>query len=340
MDKNFIYGRIYSEITNSYSKIEINNTLFYFKHPSFAEYFSIYSNYEIILEDAKKRGLSTEKEQLDIAISEGWWTTEKESQISIFRKTIDNLIKTKNKLVLPSQKESINSQIKRNEAILMTFVKERKEIIRYTAEEYTNQRFLDETVIISTYKNKELTDRAFNNDDYYNLSDEYVEKIRDAHSNNLQIFSPKNLKLIAASGFFQNLIYLNDDSFGFWGKPSSLCTKYQIDLLIYGKMYKNLIKNYAENNKPIQEDILADPEKFIEWVENQSNNGPINSRKQSSKSGKGNNTVSSYVGATKEDLNKMDIKIEKLRGKSLLELASENGGILEKSDYLNARENS
>lgn len=339
MDKSFIYGRIYSEITNGFSKIDVKGNLFYFKHPSFAEHFGIYSNYDIILAEAKKRGLDTEKEQLENAILEGWWSSEKEYEINILKKTVHNLNKTKNKLVLPSQKDAIDSQIKRNRAILATFSKERKDIIRYTAEDYANQRFLDETVIISTYKNRELTERAFSGDTYYDLSDEDVEKIREGHNNNLFVFSFNNLKLIAASGFFQNLIYLNDDAPGFWGKPCSLCTKYQIDLLIYGKMYKNLIKNYSENGKPVSDEILEDPEKFIDWVDNQSNTGSKSNIKKSAKSSSGQNAVSSYVGATQEDLNKLGVKTEKLRGKSLLELAAEKGGTLEKNDYLSAREN-
>lgn len=337
MDKSFIYGKIYSEIVNGFSKVETKNNLFYLKHPTFAEHFNIYSNYDIILTDAQSRGLGTEKEQLEHAILEGWWSSEKESEINILNKTINNLIKTKSKLVLPSQRDSIESQIKRNKAILTSFLKERKDIVSYTAEDYANERFLDEIAIVSTYKNKELTEKAFSNNSYYNLPDEDIEKIRQAHNKNLFTFSFKNLKLIAASGFFQNLIYLNDDSLGFWGKPCSLCTKYQIDILIYGKMYKNLIKNYSENGKPVSDEILEDPEKFIEWADNQSNTNSKSNFKKNSKSNSVN-TVSSYVGATKEDLNYLGVKTEKLKGKSLLELAAEKGGMLDKNDYLSLRE--
>jgi len=54
---------------------------------------------------------------------------------------------------------------------------------------------------------------------------------------------------------------------------------------------------------------------------------------------KGDNAVSSYVGASADDLEKMGVKIEKIKGKSLLDLAREKGGTLEKSDYLKVREN-
>lgn len=341
MDKNFIYGRIYAEIKNGYSKVDIGNKTFYFKHPSVAEYFNIYSNYDNIISEAKSRGLNSEQEQLEYVISEGWWSKDKESQMNSLKKTIQNLIKTKNKLILPSQKSAIDEQIKRNESILITFAKERKEIISYTAEEYANERFLDETVICLTFEDQNLLVKSFKEkDDYYDLPDKEVEKIREMYNSNLFLFSHKNLKHVAASGFFQNLVYLNENADGFWGNAVTKCTKHQVDVLLYGKMYKNLIKSYSENGENIDDEISNDPEKFVEWVDNKTSvdSGKRVKHKVSKNGGK--NLVSSYVGASKEDLDKLGVKVDKLKGKSLLELANEKGGVLEKSDYLKARENS
>ena len=341
MDKYSEYGRIYSEINRGFTKESINNNVFYFKHPSLSEHFSIYANYDLILLDAKKRGLYSESEKIQEAISNNWWSKETESEINILKKTISNLIKTKNKLLIPSQRESIDVQIKRNESILLSYTKERNDIVGFTAEKYAYEKFLDETVLLLTFKDENLQYKLFNNNDYYNLSDEYVEKIREAYNKQSMLFSLHNLKCVAATGFFQNLIYLNDDAYSFWGRPVTYCTKYQIDLLLYGKMFKNVIKNYAENNQPINEEIQSDPEKFIEWLDNQSNSKSKYTTKSKKSKSDGKNTVSSFVCATKEDLNKLGVKVEKLKGnKSLLDLAQEKGGTLEKNDYFAARENS
>jgi hypothetical protein len=338
VDKYSEYGRIYNEITRGFTKEIVYNQTFYFKHPSLSEHFNIYGNYDLIILDAKKRGLQSEPEKIQEAISEGWWTKEKESEINILNKTISNLIKTKNKLLIPSQKNSIDAQIKRTEAILLTYIKERNQIVGFTAEKYAYEKFLDEMVILLTYKDENLKDQLFDSNDYYNLSDEHVEKIRDVYSKQSILFSLHNLKCVAATGFFQNLVYLNEDAYSFWGKPTTSCTKYQIDLLLYGKMFKNLIKNYSENGKPIGEEVQSDPEKFIQWVENQSSDRSKSPSKNKKSRSDGKHMVSSYVGATNEDLNKLGVKVEKLEGKSLLDLASEKGGTIEKHDYLRARE--
>ena len=336
MDKDLEYGRIYNEIVKGFSEEKIAKKTFYFKHSSFSEHFNIYNNYSLILEDVRRQGLPTEEEKIKEAIKEGWWSKDKEFEVDILKKTVTNLIKTKSKLIIPSQKESIDKQIRRTQAILATFSKERSEIVHFTAEEYTSKRFLDETVIALTFKNKELTEQAFTQEEYYNLSDSISDEIKGAFSKYSSAFCLINLKHIAASGFFQNLVYLNEDAYSFWGRPTVQCTKYQIDLLVYGKMYKNLIKNYAENGKPVPEDVVAVAEKFVLWVENQS---PEKKGRPSKKTGS-RNMVSSTVGATAEDLQKMGTKIDKVAGgKTLLQMAADSGGVLEKEQYLNAREN-
>ncbi|MEY4370992.1 MAG: hypothetical protein RIQ48_708, partial [Pseudomonadota bacterium] len=157
------------------------------------------------------------------------------------------------------------------------------------------------------------------------------------YSNYSSYLSQLNIKTAAGSGFFQNLVYLNEDAFSFWGEPTYKCSKYQIDLLLYGKMYKYFIKNQAEMGKSIPEEVLSSPAKFVEYVDNYQSEDSKTVKSSSKSNSK--NAVSNPVGATSEDLKKMGIKVEKFGGKSLLELAKEKGGILEKNDYLNAREN-
>jgi hypothetical protein len=341
VDKNSEYGRIYSEICRGFSSELIEKSTVYFKHPTIAEHFSTYSNYDVFINEGKKKGLQTEKEKIEDAISGGWWTSEKESKINFLRKTVQNLFKTRDRLLYASQKVDIEKQIKQNEAILITYTKERREIVGYTLEDYASSKLTEELLIFFTFKNKDFTERLFSNrDEYYDLTEGHVEKIKNSFDAYSRVFNNENIRKIAACGFFQNLVYLNEDAYSFWGQPTTQCTKYQIDVLLYGKMYKNMIRSYAENSKPVPEEVLNDPDKFVEWTDNQSRDPKTKLKSKKSKEG-GSNLVSSAVGATTDDLNKLGVKVEKLKGnKSLLELAEEQGGTLEKSEYFKARENS
>jgi hypothetical protein len=336
VDKNSEYGRIYSEICRGFSIDIIENSTIYFKHPSISEHFSVYGSYDSFIKEGKKKGLQLEEEKIEDAINGGWWSSEKESKVNFLRKTVQNLFKTRDKLLLQSQKAEINNQIKYNESILITYTKERREIVGYTLEDYAHSKLTEELLIFFTYKNKDFTEKAFTTrGEYYDLTDRHVEKIKNSFDQYSRVFNNDNIRKIAACGFFQNLVYLNEDAYSFWGKATTQCTKYQIDLLLYGKMYKNMIKSYAENGKPVPDQILNDPDMFVDWANNQSGeSSSYKNRKQKS----GKNVVSSYVGATKEDLKNLGVKTEKIKGKSLLDLAAEKGGILDKNDYLSLRE--
>jgi hypothetical protein len=336
VDNTQEYVRVFKEVSQGFSEKTVNGKTYYFKHPTQVEYFSIFDRYNHILKEAQYRGLMTESQKVEMAIKEGWWTQAKEDRIDTLRKTITNLTKTKSKLIYPSQKESIAQQIKANENIIITYLKERHEIVGYTAEEYSNKKFYDENIIKLTYKNRDLTSKVFDDEsEYYYLSDEDVEGIREAYNEIAVVLSQQNLKFCSATGFFQNLLFVSDTNpISFWGNPAVQCSKYQIDILIYGKMIKNVIKNSAESGKPLDEDIMQDPKKLVTILED----GNPNVTQQISSSEEKSNKVMSYVGATQEDLKKMGVKIEKIGGKSLLQLAEENGGVLEKDQYLNVRE--
>ena len=333
------YGRIYSEIAKGYSEVIIDNNTYYFKHPSQVESFEIFDRYKVIFDYAKSKGLYSEQENIDIAIKGGWWTSANEERINALKNLIISLKQTKERLIFPSQKAEIQKQILRNERILLSYAKERKDAIGFTAENYAGERFHDESIIKLTYKNKELTERVFHDDnEYYYLSDGLVEKIRGAFFEYSAVLNTDKIKIVAATGFLQNLLYISsDNSVSFWGKPIITCTKYQIDLLMYGKIIKNLIKYKAESGESISEEILNDPEKLSLLLDGNSNTQSQSSAVSSQSSESGTNKVTSFVGATSEDLKQMGVKVEKIGGKSLLEMVKERGGKMNKQDYLDAR---
>jgi hypothetical protein len=264
------YSSIYSDIEQGFTEKIILDKRYFFKHPTQTEHFSVYSRYNFILNDAKKRGLLSEEEKIKQAITDGWWTSGKENRFLQLRESIGNLKKTKENVLAPIQKGQVQQQIDRNNSILITFIKERNEIIGYTAEKYANERVYDETLLELTFKNRQLTERVFSDaDEYYYLSDDVIESVRNEFHENSNLLTGDITKYIAASAFFQNMLYVTNecDALHFWGQPVTKCTKYQVDLLINGKIYKNAIKNEAEKGKSIPNDVMSDPVKFVNWYE-------------------------------------------------------------------------
>jgi hypothetical protein len=340
VDKIQYYGLIYSKVTLGHSVEFVNDKKLYFKHPTLTEHFNLYRNYNLYISYAEKIGVLKESDQLEKAVENKWWSVENESKISFLKKTIKNLYTTREKLFYQSQKKDLDQQIKYYQKLLISYEKERKDLINYTAEEYAEGKFLDNLLINLIYKDENLTEKFFETSDvFYELEDETINTIKSSFQKYTNLFSSFNLKRVAVTGFFQNLVYLTSEPTTFWGKPASQCSKYQIDLLVYGKIYRNIIESYHKGSKDIPQDISEDPDLFVEWIDNQGNDNTSKSKSKNRNSKDSKNLVSSYVGASKEDLDKMGVKVEKIKGKSLLAMAEEKGGTLEKSDYLNVREN-
>jgi len=327
------YTKIFSDICRGYSSFTLKDKVYFIKHLTLAEQFALSSNYQIYENKAKALGLFSEKDQINFAVEQGWWSIENEEKTNFFRKVITNLKKTREKLVYKSQKEAVDAQIKQNEAMLLAFLKQRNDLLVYTTENYINKKIQEELFKLVLFKDSSLKECCYCDNDLYEEEDiDLISEIAIEVEKAAVFLKNDSIKRVAASGFFQNLIFLSETAHEFWGKPVTQCSKYQIDVLLYGKSYRNFIRGQAESGKALHEDIVSDPEKLISFVENYNPNS-----KKPFKKTKGENAVSSYVGATQEDLKDLGVQVEKVQGHTLLDLARKSGGVLEKDDYLKAR---
>lgn len=330
-------GSLYSDVVLGYSEITLGGLFLYIRHPLLREGFKNLNDYHRYIEDAKKIGLRKESDIIDEAVAGGWWKKENEERISLLQVTINNLHKTKSKLIYESQKKSIQDQIDKNQYILTSFLSDRKMLVGFTCERYAEKKYEENLLKTSIFSDPNLQVSFFKNEnDYEELDDDILSKIKSLYYSKTNAFNLKALKLIAASGFFQNLVFCCEDSYCFWGRGINDCTKYQNDVFLYGKIYRNIIKSKAEIGKPISEEILSSPEKLVALAEQKS----LSSNNRRSKKTGGDNSVSSYVGASNQDLKNLGVKVEKFGGKSLLQIAREKGGTIEKNDYLSVREKS
>ena len=335
-EKNFL-AKLYAEIIDGFSEIKWNNRALYVRHLTLYDSFKLLSLYEDFILKGLSSGLLKEDEKVKDAIDGGWWSSELEQKVSMLKTTIRNLYKTKQKIAYESQKAVLQEQIQKNEFILTSLLTDRSGFVGYTCEQYADSKYEQYLLSIAIFEDRNLTKTFLNDETLEDISENDISRLVSLYNEVLHKFSVKNIKKIGASGFMQNLIFSCEDSYCFWGKAINQCTRYQNDIFLYAKMYRNIIKSNAEIGKPIHEDIVSSPEKLIAFVEKKQ------VHKQSNKASNkvaDNNTVSSYVGATGNDLKEMGVSVEKFGGKSLLQIAREKGGIIEKSDYLGVREKS
>jgi len=299
---------------------------FYIKH------LDIFDSEEIDEKDdhykthAASKGLPTTEEKIKQLKEEGSWGDKEEREISDLNLTLRNLQKTKTKLVLKSDIENIESQIKSTKEELQQKQAEKSQLIGYTADTYSSKKINEYYVFATTYKDKKLKKKLFSKEEFDELSEQDILKFVQIFNYNSKKTSEENIKRIALSGFFLNNFYLcKDNPKVYFGKPITKLTYNESELFSYGRYFKHILSEMK--NKP-DEEIMDDPDKLIELYNIGQNSEKI---KQSAE----DSDASTVVGATKEDLERMGMSSpSEDKGVSLSQEAAKKGGKLSMDDLI------
>ena len=275
-------------------------------------------------EKAVSQGLEKREDKIDYLIKEKLWDPEKDKQAKRLEDMLKGMRKTKSKLFLQTQIDSINKDIEKNELELNTILSEKETIIGFTAEEYAQRRINEYYMYISILD--ENGNRLFKEDEFQELDEEQVAEIMAVYSKNNEKFKAEVLKKIALADFFTNIFYLCEDNvFNFYGKPVINLTFYQIEIYSYGRYFKSLIQNSEDK---IPDHIVEDPDKLIEWAQSSKNVKEVLEKNSGEEAG-----ASSIMGATKEDLAKAGVD----KNEDVIDLsqkAKEQGGRLSMEDMM------
>ena len=275
-------------------------------------------------EKAVSQGLEKREDKIDYLIKEKLWDPEKDKQAKKLEDVLRGMRKTKPKLLLQAQIDSINKDIEKNEIELGKILAEKESIIGFTAEEYAQRRINEYYMYISILN--ENGNRLFGEDEFQELDEEQVTEIMTIYSKNNEKFKAEVLKKIALADFFTNIFYLCEDNvFNFYGKPVINLTFYQIEIYSYGRYFKSLIQNSEDK---IPDHIVEDPDKLIEWAQSSKNVKEVLEKNSGEEAG-----ASSIMGATKEDLAKAGVD----KNEDVIDLsqkAKEQGGRLSMEDMM------
>jgi len=341
---------LYAKICLGYEDVMVAGQRCFLKHHSYLDRSILKKKYNEGIEVAEKNGIKREQDYLDFYIEKKWWSRSKEDDIRISSAFVESLKKSKEKLLLHSQKEKISKTIEEEEAKLLSLISERKSIIPMTAEQYADKYYNKFYLYYSLYKDLEFNTLFAPSEFYFldQLNDSEYESIWEDVFESIDYFKNENIKYLAATGFFQNLLMLSGkdmSAYNFYGKPVVKLTINQIDLFSYASNYRRSINNATET---IPDYILSDPLNLIDWCEGSSNSSakakrlidraPNKNKTRGERSGR----ISSIVGATASDYKKLGIADPSSNGKDLdlLSEAKASGGqmvmhqIVKKTDNL------
>lgn len=336
------FQKLYVHICDGFNLFELDGQDLFLKHLNYSEKSLLRGEYKKYITEAKSAGIMTLKDYTDIYISKSYWSKQKESDIGSLRVYIENMQKSRGKLLLESQKKQVDELVVENQEKLENLLAEKKSIIPFTAEEYAEKKYNRSFLYRSLFSDKGLQDHFLPSaDDFLEMEEDSYSSLWRALIKIIDFTSVENIKILAATGFFQNLIVIcgkdNVSSIDFYGKPIVDLTTNQIDLLSFSLFYRRCINNATEK---IPEETLSSPEKLISWCENDSSSStkakkifdknPNKNKTKGERSGR----MSSIVGADRSDYTSLGISENRAKAVDLLSEAGKAGGTLSLNEII------
>ena len=284
---------------------------------------------------AKKKGLPTEKAQLEMLDEKEIWTKEDEEEFIEIKKRISQLHDSKEKLVIAKEIKPIDVEIAQRSVEYGTKGVDRKTKIGMCCETYRSKKENEEFLFHSLYKSEELKEKYYTRSEFDELDEDILKKIIFIYEKNQLNFNDLNLKRIALSNFFLNFFYLcEDNTYSFWGKPIIKLTFYQAALFTHARSFKNTLSQ--SKHKPTTE-AFQNPDDLLKWMSSANNAEEMMEKlDEKGKEKEGKQKVAgatTLVGASKNDFAFLGIDNE-TQGVSLAKEAEKKGGTLNMQDML------
>lgn len=283
--------RIYSEIINGFSVTRYLKKDVYIRHSGTLNNLELDYLYTQYYEDAVSKGYPTEEERVASLKKDGIWNEALINEIDYLKLSMKSLFVAKRKAFRKSDIDSINSQIKEQESLLVEKLTKKELVVGSTAEKFSRRKVDAFFISESFYVDRNLKNLVFTNDEFDNLESNELDEVYNVYYNSTNNLNELNIKKIALKDFFLNVFMLAENIYQFFGKPLAELTHYQVQLCAYGNFFKNIL---SSDPKP-PDDISSDPEKIEDWYF-----GRANAEEELKRLGK-DGEDGSLVGMTKED---------------------------------------
>lgn len=303
------------EVFESKTSFKLNGETLHFRHFSLkdqSEISRLNEKYKII---ALKKGLELEKDIYERLKKDNAWTCDDDLKISQLEEYISNLKKSKEKLLLPSQKESHEELIKNASIDLNILLQKKSDLIGITVESYAHKMSNEEFLRLLIYSDESLQKLKYSEKEFGDIDFSSLNTISENYFKMCHKFSDKNIQNIVLQDFFSMYISLCENQFYFFGKPIVSLSTYQVKTMLYARMFHNIF----QYNEEMPEDIKKNPDEIFEYLDVKKNRQQFKSRTKDSAG-----TI--VFGATKKDLEILDPEAKKI---TLSEEVRKSGGVLD-----------
>lgn len=285
--------KLYRDIVLGFSAYRYAGRPIFIKHLSEIDNAEFEFDRSNLTREAREKGMPSREEKKILLIQEGIWSEEKEIYIETLKKEISDLELSGKNYIIKRQILQNKEKIRKAKTKLNEALKEKDEFFGFCLEDFVEKKMNERFIFNSFFKDKHLKEKAFTEDEFDTLPEIEIGRLVAVLNEFFIDFGHNQIKRISATPFYMSIFSLSDDNpFYFFGKPVSQLTILQINLFSQGRYFKSLVQAHNEKISP-PVDVTEDPDKMIEWYESAS----------SSPTTKADGV--SYIGATKEELEKM-----------------------------------
>lgn len=316
--KDEFYISLIGEAFDGYTEASLGDSIVYIKHVNIRDQRYLHKYFEKYKDVALKRGLETEAERIKYVLEEKLWEEKDDMKIASLEGEITNLKNTVNQLLLASQREEYNKIILERTEELYELKKSRSEVVGKTAEDYGTGRSSDELLRFLLFKDKDLKENLYTEEEFAELEGWEIKQLTDLHLDIQSRLADDKIQKAVLRPFFSMYLSLCEDAYGFYQKPVTELTIYQLRVVLFGRMFFNIF----QHTEDIPDNIRDDPEKLLAYSQSKSsgNTGGIRDDADSS----------IVFGATNQDVKELGGE----KAVSLSEEAKKHGGQLDMTQMM------
>ena len=301
------------DIFDGRTAFDLNGQRLFFRHFTIRDQNCIGVFYEKYKKIAIKRGIETEEQIYKRLKDDGDWSDRDDLKISEIETYVLNLKKTKEKLFLPSQKESHQKLIDEQQNELNFLLSKKNELVGTSAEVYASRMANEEFLRALIYQDENLHKLKYSDEDFGGLTSDEVSELSKTYFRISSDLSDLNIQNIVLQDFFNIYLSSCENPYHFFGKFIHELTAYQMKLLLYGRVFNNIFQYHDD----IPDSIRKDPKAIFDFVDSKKNRENFQSQNKDG--------ATAVFGAKSSDLEILDPSAKKL---SLSEEIKKNGGSL------------
>lgn len=318
------YIAIVGEIFDGYTEFFFKGEPVYLKHFSIRDQRYIHKYYNKYKNIAVNKGIPTEEEALNQLKQDDLWSSNDDHKISSIELELNNLKDSLLNTILPSQKKVLQENINERQKELNILKIKRKEVVGTTAEDFANTRANEEFIRYILFKDQELKEHLFTEEQFGDLDDEDVAILLKQNSSCSNRLNEELIQESVLRDFFNMYLSQTEDVSSFYGKPIVQLSVYQLKLALYARVFYNIF----QYNDDIPNGIKKDPSALLRFAESKRSSG---NNKVLSKVKDKNSGATTLFGATKEDLQEI---IPDAPTISLSDHIKNSGGTLSMEDMI------